>query len=1455
MICQILLLGFSLLTAIPGGTAKPQYALSTPVLLKSDENATVCVNFVRLNESLHVFATVEVFTENYTIFDEEIPAADLMKCNEFKVPKIKSAAPVFLTFLATGSTLRFYERRSLVIDPLGNVYKVQTDKPLYKPSDTVRVRLISLNQKLEPVEEKYSAVYAVDPSGNRMFQWLNLESDHGIVSLEFTLLSDASLGNYRIEALRESGDKISQEVPVEEYVPPKYSVSIDAPSTVTVLDKALSINTTAKYTYEQGVPGTITGKLCRRYSSYYPGNACNRNPEGLCQSITGKTDSDGTFGTIIDLTNYQLDRSGLDMSFTLQMTVSEEGTGVQITETKYISITNLISRVSFDRQAMSQYYKRGLAFLVRINVVNASGQPLGGENIELQLNGVPIQNLTTGTDGSAEYLIDTSDILQTEIQIQALYKNTEQCYDSNFLTPTYSNDFFSATRFYSRSGSFIQVHGPREELLCGQSYDLKVQYVLSAEGVEGDARPSVFYQVLSKAKIVQHGQHSLPSSSALKGELTFSIDVSSDLAPGADVIVYMILLGEVIADSVKLNVEKCFKHQVSMNFSAEKGIPGSTVDLKVSAAPSSLCGLRVIDSSLLLLNPYQAITAETVYNSLRYNSLNGYYVSGYNVAPPALPCIDSSNQIIIEGIYYEPVSSPNERDSFEVFRDIGLVFATNTTVHKPEVCGRYNSRPYSFPELTLATTSLAREVVEFSDVSIGGSSAESVITVRNTFPDIWNFDITPVGETGTTSITETVPGTITQWQFTGFCVSKDEGFGINKQPSTFNSILPFFVDLSLPYSFVRTETLVLKAVVVSYLEQCTKVGIELGASEAFTATLKDGGQDICICPNERASYSWDLNAHAIGVVSVNVTAWTSYFGATCNESASDTSQPFRKDTVMHTVIVEAEGIEDEITYSNFVSLEGNSVQIPISIKLPANVVEGSAKSSLAIVGDLFGVSVTNLQSLIRLPTGCGEQNLATLIPLPFIVRYLNCTGNLTPDIQAQAISYMETGYRRQLGYIRSDGSSSVFGGWNSPSSTWLDAQMFWTFENLKQFVFVDEAVQNRILLVLERTIDVQTGCFKPSGMLFNSALKASAEDYVSFTAYVVATLLQSNYPGGQTLLRGALKCLEDASRTEQSLYNRAVMYYAFKVAGNEERHQALLQQLQAEAIEEDGSIHWERLDKPKAKNTPFFYVQSPSAEVEITAYILLGMAYGSNHSQEQKVYMAQIVQWLAKQQNSLGGYSSTADTVVAVQALAAFGCLFPTHNTTQQVQLSSDNGVIATFNIDQTNRLLVQKQPLDNKTQNYSLDVQGTGSCLIQVTTKYNTPISEENSAFSLFVNTSSESCDNGVAYTYTIDLAVSYQGSKNQSNMAIVDVKMPSGYTTEYSSIVQLRNMVSKVEQKNNHVIVYLESVTNVPRHFSFKVEITNFVQNLQPQYVSAYDYYEKGENGIAVLNHPCAA
>lgn len=64
---------------------------------------------------------------------------------------------------------------------------------------------------------------------------------------------------------------------------------------------------------------------------------------------------------------------------------------------------------------------------------------------------------------------------------------------------------------------------------------------------------------------------------------------------------------------------------------------------------------------------------------------------------------------------------------------------------------------------------------------------------------------------------------------------------------------------------------------------------------------------------------------------------------------------------------------------------------------------------IGTAGDVMGPALTGLDNLIRLPTGCGEQNMLNFAPNIFVLQYLNETQQTSVAIKEKALKYMQTG--------------------------------------------------------------------------------------------------------------------------------------------------------------------------------------------------------------------------------------------------------------------------------------------------------------------------------------------------------------------------------------------------------------------------------------------------------------
>uniref|UniRef100_A0A8D2H2Q0 Uncharacterized protein n=1 Tax=Urocitellus parryii TaxID=9999 RepID=A0A8D2H2Q0_UROPR len=1382
--------------------SKLQYILWVPSVIKSYSAEIACLHLLNLNESVSLSVFLEYDGSNTTIFDLSVGEDTFYACADFKVSQKSSEQFAFVTLLARGDTLTIFERRSVAISSEEKVTFVQTDKPIYKPGENVKFRIVTLDTRFKPIEDLVSS----DPQNNKIFQWQNVTSFRNITQLSFQLISEPIIGDYTIVVKGKSGNTLMHEFTVNKYVLPKFEVKVSAPQTITISDDEFQVDTCAKYTYGQSVQGKAQIRICRKFIS---STSCENENNEICEQFIAQL-KNSCVSQIVPTKVFQFYRSGLLMTLNINVVVTEFGTGVQISEKTSIFITPLLGRVNFEN--MDPFYRRGISYFGTLKFYDPNNIPLASKLLQLELNDKFIGNYTTDEDGEAQFSIDTSDIFDPEFNLKASYVQPKSCYPNSWLTPEYSDAYFRVSRFYSRTSSFLKIAPEPKQLRCNQQKIITIHYSLNPDAYKDDSHVNFYYLMMVKGAIFLSGQKEIKNK-AWNGNFSFPISISADLAPVAVLFVYTLHpSGEIVADSVKFQIEKCFKNKVSIKFHKEQGLPGSNASLNLQAAPDSFCALRAVDTSVLLLKSEQQLSAESVYNLLPNVEPYGYFYHGLNLDDSKVnPCIHQKN-MFYNGLYYMPINNYGDGDIYDIVRNMGLKAFTNLHYRKPEICSEDNNLPFPRP-VYLKRGEYALISAYFHPFHIGHFYA-IIETVRTNFPETWIWDLVSVDSSGSANLSFLIPDTITQWVANAFCVNGDAGFGISSTVSL-EASQSFFVEIVAPFSVVQNEQCDLIINVFSYLNTCVEVSVQLEASQNYEAnknTLKSNGSEI-IQAGEKKTYLWTLIPKKLGKVNITVIA-ESKPNSAC--PATEQQNLNWRDTVVRSLLV-------EVFFTLFfmdVFFLGARASEDIVLDLPNDVIEGSARAFVTVVGDILGVAKQNLDNLVQVPYESGEQNIALLFSNTYVLDYLKFTEQLTEEFKSKTFFLLSNGYQKQLSFRNSDGSYSLFSQWNRKGSIWLTALTFKTLEKMKEYVFIDETVQKQSLIWLSSK-QKSNGCFENDDKLLNK-----------------------KFP----VLRNGLFCLEEALESGVSNgYTQAILAYTFALAGKEEKVEALFQILDQSAIKTNNVIYWEREKKPNTEESPSYTPWALSEDNEKTCYVLLAVI--SWKSQDLS-YASKIVQWLAQQMNSHGGFSSSQDTIVCLLAITRYMKLtFSSDQNTVTFRSEQSNEI---FQINNDNRLLVQRLELTKARGQYTVDVEGHGCTFIQATLKYNVPLPKEASGFSLSLDIVKNNSSDIFQANFDLTVTFKYTGIHNNSIMVLVDVKMLSGFTPILTSIQELENnvQVMKTEVKNDHVLFYMENVPGIVKSFTFSVEQSNLVYNIQPAPVMVYNYYEKDEYAFNAYN-----
>lgn len=284
---------------------------------------------------------------------------------------------------------------------------VQTDKAVYKPGDTVRFRVLVLDPNTKPLQKVDTVkVHITDGKNNRIKQWNDAKLVKGVFESELALSSAPVLGNWmiHIEAL---GTKQTQGFEVDEYVLPKFEVSVESPGITTLKDGKVKAIVRAKYTYGKPVKGEAT-------VSAYPDFRFHYVQPFERDVITRKTvPIDGKGSVEFDLRDEIKLEGDYTRNIVIEAVVEEELTGRKQNASSKVKIYDRAYNMELVKS--SEKFKPGLPYTAWLKATYQDGAPVQDDTNQVKVVqefGWPNRNMSEHTykldkNGMAKLVIDT----------------------------------------------------------------------------------------------------------------------------------------------------------------------------------------------------------------------------------------------------------------------------------------------------------------------------------------------------------------------------------------------------------------------------------------------------------------------------------------------------------------------------------------------------------------------------------------------------------------------------------------------------------------------------------------------------------------------------------------------------------------------------------------------------------------------------------------------------------------------------------------------------------------------------------------------------------------------------------------------------------------------------------------------------------------------------------------
>jgi CD109 antigen len=1264
---------------------------------------------------------------------------------------------------------------------------VETDKPIYKPGQTMHVRVLTLDSELKPTTQS-ATIDVLDGKGIKIYRSTVQTDDYGMATVELPISNEPNLGAWKINVTTDKA-KNQLDVQVEEYVLPKYEVTVDLPKEWFLVTEPIEGKITSTYSYGKPVTGTMT-ITATKYVGQWEQYAT------VTKDINGSTDFEIPEAQYVAGTP----AAGGQGNIQLDITVTEKSTGYVEKTSRLLTVAQ--SSVNLELIPEGSVFKPGLPFSFLIITETPDNKPVD----------IEVDATVTYSNSKFDVIKTDKKTLQTVNGTAIFNINPPEnaialSIDAFELTPVssvqsaWANKVLQAS--YSPSGNFIHL----EQISEGTP---KVGEKIIFNINSTNQAVNFYYEVIARGKVVF-------SDYTRNNEI--SLTTTPLMAPTSKLLVYQILPNsEVTADYLPFNVEAIYPQEVEAGFNTTEAKPGEEVQLNITTEGQAKIGIAVVDKSVFIL-------AENRMNLQQvFDELERLYMEP---------------QAEIHEVSFYPITTTI--GAADVFKNAGVVVMTNKKVptskeYEAQGSGNFLEKIIRFfgmdnigfmeekggmglqppaPTITMTTTTPTSD-----------SGLAEVQRVRQFFPETWLWFDATTDASGKFTQMVTVPDSITTWMLRAVAISKDKGLGIAENSLTV--FQPFFLTIDLPYSAIRGEEFPVRVAVYNYLDTIQSVQVEIEPSDWYEL-LDNPTKTIVIGANDIGGTTFMIRPTKIGINEVEISARSS--------SAAD--------AVIKTVIIEPEGVAREIVDN--IALSAGLTKI-IDTSIPDIVVSDSGRAYIAVTSSFLTQTIDGLDALLQMPFGCGEQNMIVFAPDVYITKYLRDSGQLKPEIMAKAEILMITGYQRELTYRRTDGSFSAFGMDDESGSLWLTAFVLKCFSQAKDIIYIDDSILSSAMnwITSHQNSD---GSFDQVGFVHHQEMLGGLQGKDALTAYTAIALMEA----GETVSAGkAIDYLESKLSEMTDPYAVAITTYALELAKSPEAGDAY-NKMMSLAKEDENGLHWgsdiieaEPLINEGRMMPEFQPDINRSASIETTAYATLALV---NHGDAFNASRAS--KWLVSKRNAYGGYGSTQDTVVTLQALTEYAT-----NARSDADLTvtlKGEGIDRQLKIDQTNYDVLQVVEVPINTQ-IEMTVSGNGDAIGQVVRRFNEPTADTAPAAQMLkidVNYDTTEVEVNDLVTVSVNLEFNPLPELNisEAGMIVLDISIPTGFEAVTDTIVAItQNMpnIKRYDIAGRKVIFYVENMKPGEQiSFDFQVRAVYPVK-AKGVTSTAYSYYKpdiKGE------------
>ncbi|XP_011185797.3 CD109 antigen isoform X2 [Zeugodacus cucurbitae] len=558
---------------IVGAQAKGYYTITSPGSVRPNSKFSVHVSVFDIWENSRISLTLQ--GPQYEKIIEVVVPPNSGQNATFELGDITNGV---YTLMAQGLSGIFFENSTNLefVENLPMIY-LQTDKALYRSSDTIYFRIICLDQYLLPAKVNQSLSVVLKDSQNIIIERFdNIALNTGVYKGEYKLTGNVVPDEWSVQVFLGQKMLAKKFVEVKDYELPPFEMDLDAPSYVTFREAQF----VASVRFRNEAMNSLTSGRCILTIISKTNEIINRRIHHLNNCKKG-----------IPVNLNKLERVMQNIMVNVTVQFKAHGTHTVSKFVRFVPNLYIINMPSMSYEC----HEPNEVFVYRAHIYNYNGNPIdGGDEIRVTLN--------PGTNGMPEtFFSHVNDEGCLDVQIK--------CSNSKIIYVTIN---YKGTQ--SKPGKIELKHLNRKEGVHVNTQFPTIDNAIEVQLASRETFNSFVCVILGRGNIVYSNNIDVPNR-AWRQTHTFSITPTYEMMPEAHMFVYFFKNGNMVYYETTFSVKSEFQNTIFLD-TPETIKPGIILSLNVFTEPNSYVGLLGMEENAFNLQSENNLNAKQIFRDL-----------------------------------------------------------------------------------------------------------------------------------------------------------------------------------------------------------------------------------------------------------------------------------------------------------------------------------------------------------------------------------------------------------------------------------------------------------------------------------------------------------------------------------------------------------------------------------------------------------------------------------------------------------------------------------------------------------------------------------------------------------------------------------------------------------------------------------------------------------------------